>query len=88
MRNPLLSTRRPEYDEFLRILVNSRKESGVSQRELAKRVGRTQGYVSKVESGSQRMDVIELLDYCQAIGTQASILIFKLEASISKDNPA
>lgn len=79
MRQPLRSTRRPEYDRFLVILTDARKESRVLQRELARRLGRTQGYVSKVESGAQRLDVLELVDYCRAIGASASLVVLKLE---------
>jgi transcriptional regulator with XRE-family HTH domain len=69
VRQPLRSIRRPEYDALLRVLTEARAESGVSQRTLAKRLGRTQGYVSKIEAGQQRLDVLEFTDYCTAIGS-------------------
>lgn len=82
MRNPIRSTKTREYDLFLAILLESRKESGVSQRELARLIDRTQTYISKIERGDQRMDVVELLAYCGGIGVPASHVVLKLEAAV------
>ena len=71
---------RAEYDVLLRLLKDARKESGVSQRELARRLGKTQSYVSKIENGDQRMDVLEFLDYARAIGKEPAMLMLKLDA--------
>ena len=43
------------------LLVEYRKRSGVTQAELASRIGRAQTFVSKVELGERRIDLIELL---------------------------
>ncbi|CAN5470447.1 hypothetical protein BH10PSE14_BH10PSE14_27450 [soil metagenome] len=39
-----------------------RKELGLTQVELAARLGRRQQYVSKYESGERRLDIVEHLD--------------------------
>jgi len=62
------SLTRPEYRLFLAQLRKTRKEAGVSQAELASRLGRTQSFVSKVERGERRLDVIELNVFCKALG--------------------
>jgi len=36
--------------------------------ELAARVGETQSYVSKYESGEQRLDLLEIEKICRAVG--------------------
>ena len=56
------------YKVFLRRLKSTRKEAGLSQENVAKRVGRTQSFVSKCERGERRIDIIELRDFCWAIG--------------------
>jgi DNA-binding XRE family transcriptional regulator len=43
------------------LLVEYRARSGVTQAELASRIGRAQTFVSKVERGERRIDLIELL---------------------------
>jgi transcriptional regulator with XRE-family HTH domain len=81
VRQALRTVLRPEYDVVLKLLTDSRNESKVSQRELARRLGRTQSYVSKIESGQQRLDILEFLDYSRAIGIEPSLLMLKLDAA-------
>lgn len=45
-----------------------RRRAKLSQRALARRVGRPQSYVSKAETGERRLDLIETLTLCEAIG--------------------
>jgi transcriptional regulator with XRE-family HTH domain len=45
-----------------------RKEVGLNQADLAKRVGETQSFVSKVERGERRLDFVELDTFCAAMG--------------------
>jgi transcriptional regulator with XRE-family HTH domain len=48
-------------------LINKRKKAGLSQYEVAKRLGRWQSYVARVESGQRRLDLMELLDFAEAL---------------------
>ena len=41
-------------------LKKARKEAGLEQKEVASLLGRTQSYVSKVESGQRRIDIVQL----------------------------
>lgn len=56
------------YASFLRVLVGARKESGLTQTELAERIGRKQGFVSIVETGVRRLDLVEFCAIAKAIG--------------------
>jgi transcriptional regulator with XRE-family HTH domain len=56
------------YASVIEILVALRHEKGVSQVELAKRLGKTQQFVSKVERLDRRIDVIEFYAICRALG--------------------
>ncbi len=55
--------------QFQRLLIQAREEAGLSQQELADRLGRHQTYVSKCERGERRMDVLEFLEVMKAIGS-------------------
>ncbi len=57
-----------DYSVLLRELRKARKRSGLSQEELAERLGETQSFVSKCERGERRLDVIELRGFCKALG--------------------
>lgn len=39
---------------------SSRKDAGLTQVEVARRLGRTQSFVTKAERGERRLDVVEL----------------------------
>lgn len=49
-----------EYAYFVEKLKNARLEAGLTQIEVAKKLKRPQSHVSNVESGQQRVDIIEL----------------------------
>jgi transcriptional regulator with XRE-family HTH domain len=49
------------------MLVEARKESGLTQVQLAERLSRPQSFISKVERGERRLDVIEFFEVAQAL---------------------
>ena len=49
-----------EYRLVLIRLKNTRIKSGLTQRDVAKIIGKPQSYISKCESGERRLDVTEL----------------------------
>ena len=50
------------------LLRQIRLEADLTQLQLAEKIGQTQSYVSKYESGEQRLDLIELEAVCEAVG--------------------
>ena len=68
----------PAYEEFLRLIVEARKTVGMNQVELAKRLHKPQPFVSKYERGVRRLDIVECLLICRALGIDALHLIKKL----------
>lgn len=63
----LKATFSSEYETFLSMLKQSRLDQGLSQVELAERLGVNQSVVSKNERGERRMDVLELREWCVAV---------------------
>ena len=61
-----------------------RREHGVLQKELAVRLCKPQSYVSKVESSEQRMDIVELREWCMACGTDLLSFVQRFESEVSK----
>ncbi|WP_338638839.1 helix-turn-helix transcriptional regulator [Burkholderia pyrrocinia] len=69
------STHTPQYRALLDHLIAARKASGLSQAELAARLGRPQSFVAKIEIGERRIDVIEFLEMARILDVSpASIL--------------
>ena len=55
------------YRQFLELLRAERLKAGVTQAKLANRIGVTQSVISKMETGERRLDVVEVLEICDAL---------------------
>lgn len=62
------SIRDRRYLELVSRLRLARRSAGLKQVDLARRLGRDQTYVSKYELGERRLDLLETLDVCAALG--------------------
>ncbi|CAN7649686.1 helix-turn-helix transcriptional regulator [Pseudorhodoferax sp. LjRoot39] len=69
------STHNPDYQTLLAVLKAARKRMGVSQVELAERLGNTQTFVSKCERGERRIDAVELVEFSEALGVPPAELL-------------
>jgi transcriptional regulator with XRE-family HTH domain len=56
------------YKLLLEMLIDARNRSGLTQGELAARLGRPQPFISFVERGERRIDVIEFYAIMKALG--------------------
>ena len=74
-----------EYAAFVQKLVEARQKAGITQTELAKRLGRHQSFVSNFESRVRRLDVVETVVICRVIKLDAEILVRSLGESLAKD---
>ena len=57
-----------EYQRLCALLRQLRRDAGLTQVQVADRLGAPQSFVSKYESGERRLDVIELGHVATAIG--------------------
>lgn len=56
-----------EYALFLEVLRTAREKSGLTQEEIAAKLGESQSFVSKCERGERRLDVVELRWWCAVL---------------------
>lgn len=56
-----------EHELLRQIFIRQRKTLGLSQRELAERMGIIYSAIGKIETGDRRLDVIEFIQYCQVL---------------------
>jgi len=52
-----------KYKKVLDLLRQARKEAGLTQTEVAEKLGRPQSFVAKCESGERRIDIVELSEF-------------------------
>jgi transcriptional regulator with XRE-family HTH domain len=60
--------RTARHRRVMAALVEIRTKSGVTQRELARRLDRAHSYVSRIEKGDRRLDLPEFIQWCEALG--------------------
>jgi transcriptional regulator with XRE-family HTH domain len=57
----------PEHQKLRELLIAARKKAGLTQAEVAERLGRPQSFVAKYEGGERRLDVVEFIAVAKAL---------------------
>lgn len=73
------SLRSPEHVRLIELLIAAREKAGMTQQQLADKLGKHQSFVAKYEGGERRIDVIEFLHIARAVGFDASRAIRTIE---------
>lgn len=74
------SLRSPAHVRLLQLLVAAREKAGLTQQQLATRLGKPQSFISKYEGGERRIDVIEFIAIADALEMDASRAIRDVRA--------
>ena len=56
------------HKALIDLLIERREAAGLTQADLADRLGEYQSFVARLESGQRRIDVVEFLDIAEALG--------------------
>ena len=67
-----------QQKRFQEFLIEARKDAGLTQTELAAKLGKPQPFVSRYESGERRLDVLEFIEVCKSLGASPSNMIKRL----------
>lgn len=73
---------------MLKNLVEARKAAGISQRQLADRLGREQSFVWRIETGERRLDVVEFHWVCTALERDSATEYARLANYFREVDPA
>jgi transcriptional regulator with XRE-family HTH domain len=73
-----------EYAVVLRLLRAAREKAGITQVKLAEKLGLTQSFVSKIERGDRRLDIVQLRTVCQVFGLSLLEFVEQLEADLDQ----
>lgn len=63
------------YKELVAKLKRARRQAGLRQQEVAKKLGRSQSYISKIEAGQCRIDVVQLKELAEVYQKRLSYFI-------------
>ncbi len=64
-----------EYARFIEKLRKARLEAGLRQIEVAKKLKRPQSYISRVESGEYRLDILEVKRFAKIYGKSVDYFV-------------
>lgn len=65
------------------VLVAVRERAGMKQSDVAAKLGVPASYLSKIENGTRRLDVIELIQIAEALGVDPAEIIRELQAALN-----
>lgn len=77
------SIHRPEHQALVDLLRKHRNAAGLTQVQCSKALKRPQSFMSDVESGSRRLDIVQLRDLCAVLGISLTELVEELEIAIT-----
>jgi transcriptional regulator with XRE-family HTH domain len=73
--------RSKRHKRLIELVMAERKNAGIRQVQLAKKLKRSQTWIARLESGERRLDVIELIDLAEAIGFNAPAIVAIVQQS-------
>ena len=71
--------RSSEHKALCQILIDARKQAGLTQAQIADTLQLPQSDISKIETGERRLDVIEFINLCRAMHTDPLDVIKELD---------
>jgi len=73
-----------EWEVLLELLRDLREAQGWTQEQLAKKLGRPQSTVSKIEAGERKLDVCQFVDYLRILNADPVAAMRRLMKAIQK----
>lgn len=62
----------PRHKALIALLVEKREAAGLTQAQLAEKLGEYQSFVARLESGQRRVDVVEFLELAEILDFDAA----------------
>ena len=73
----------PDYRAAIDAIKEARSNLGISQRELARRLGKPPSFTNKIEQLERRLDIVEFVAIARALGIPPEKLIVSVAAALS-----
>lgn len=72
------------YQIFRSLLISAREESGLTQVQIAERLGKPQSFISKYERGERRLDFAEFIEVADILGIDAADFVDRYQSAITQ----
>jgi transcriptional regulator with XRE-family HTH domain len=73
-----------QYATFLKTFREARRRKGITQVDLAEKVGETQSFISKCERGERRIDLVELRTFCAAMDIPLTEFVLQFQKMLKR----
>jgi transcriptional regulator with XRE-family HTH domain len=70
--------RNARHKALMKAIAAARVQAGLTQRELARRLGRSHSFVGKIESGERQLNVLEFCELADALGLNPKELFARI----------
>lgn len=70
------------YDAVIEAVVSMREDAGLTQRQLAERIGREQSFIGRIETRQRRVDLVEFAWIARCCGFDAEEELAKVTKKI------
>jgi transcriptional regulator with XRE-family HTH domain len=71
--------RSAKHRALISVIVATREAAGLTQRQLAAKLSRSNSFVWKLEAGERQLNVLEFIEIAKVLGVKASALMTEIE---------
>jgi transcriptional regulator with XRE-family HTH domain len=71
--------RSAKHRALIAVIVATREAAGLTQRQLAAKLARSNSFVWKLEAGERQLNVLEFIEIAKILGVKASALMTEIE---------
>jgi transcriptional regulator with XRE-family HTH domain len=76
----------PAYRKLVQDLRSARRDAGLSQTEVGRRIGKSRQFIHLYETAQSRMDVVQVCQIARLYGLKAHVLVRRLEEELSEED--
>ena len=76
-----------DYEAIRQVLVQARRDSGLSQAKLAERLGKCKSHIAMIERGQRRLDTLELYLISRCLGLSPAALFARMTERLDRRRP-
>ena len=84
---PLKHLRSAKHQALTAAIAAARHAAGLTQRELAAKLRRSNSFVWKLEAGERQLNVLEFIEIAQILGIKPSVLLAQFELTPELELP-